>query len=66
MNNTKIIFAILLAITAAFCFAMVGATAAMIGLNHVSAKLGFAIAVFSLLTGWLSVESIVDIIFERV
>jgi hypothetical protein len=27
--------------------------------------LGFAIAVFSLLTGWLSVESIIDIIFER-
>ena len=65
MNSTKTVFSVLLAITAAFCFVMVGASAAMIGLNHVSAKLGFAIAVFSLLTGWLSVESIIDIIFER-
>jgi len=65
MNSTKSIFALLLAITAAFCCAMVGASAAMIGLNQVSVKMGLAIAVFSLLTGWLSVEAIIDIIFER-
>jgi hypothetical protein len=61
MTNTKIIFALLLAIVTAFCFCLIGASFAMIALNHVSAKLGIALAVFSLLTGWLSFDSIVDI-----
>jgi hypothetical protein len=65
MNNKISVVSVLLAITAGFCFALMGASLAMIGLNHVSAKLGFAIAVFSLLTGWLSVNSIVDIVFEE-
>ncbi len=61
MTNTKITFAILLAIVTAFCFCLIGASVAMIALNHVSMKLGIALAVFSLLTGWLSFESILDI-----
>jgi len=64
MNNKISVVSVLLAITAGFCFALMGASLAMIGLNHVSAKLGFAIAVFSLFTGWLSVNSIIDIVFE--
>jgi hypothetical protein len=61
MTNTKITFAILLAIVTAFCFCLIGASVAMIALNHVSTKMGIALAVFSLLTGWLSFESILDI-----
>lgn len=63
MKTTDITFAVLLAITCTFCFALAGASIAMIGLAHVSAKLGIAIAVFSLLTGYLTVDAIVDLIF---
>jgi hypothetical protein len=61
MTNTKITFAILLAMVTAFCFCLIGASVAMIALNHVSMKMGIALVVFSLLTGWLSFESILDI-----
>ena len=54
----------MLAIVTAFCFCLIGASIAMIALDHVSAKLGIALAVFSLLTGWLSFDSIVDIAME--
>jgi len=66
MNKTNFVVSVMLAIIAGFCFALMGASLAMIGLNHVSAKLGFAIAIFSMFTGWLSVNSIIDIVFERV